>query len=154
MPFAHRGIQDRTPQFPGQLCRNGLGKEEPDVRPVPRARDFHGAGQPVLRASCTYRADIGLPVLLIEVERQESARFIGAQRVHSDDIAAKGIPSCQMVEEVFVRKLRHIKIRALGAGGLLHIALAGDPFVLADRGIAAGSRLCVVPAEGKHIGSG
>jgi hypothetical protein len=85
-------------ELPRRPRRDGFGKEEPNVGPVPGTRAFDG-NRKLHRAGGVYkRRYILLPRTLVEVDGQKPTGVILEKRINASDN-----PATQMIQDDLIR---------------------------------------------------
>ena len=146
LPGAVAGMADqRGSELPGLTGWNGLGKEYPGMRTVPRAGYLQRSRNGQLPAGLHEGAGILPPVSLVKINRQKKARVISEERVD-----ANGLFSGEMIVEDLVGDRQELPLGAIAAFDPGLVADTRPPLVAAGRSIAGGA-FRRLPAQGVDV---
>ena len=142
------------PSLRARLAETALLKEEPDVAAVPGTRPLQGSRQGEPAACVEESAGVFLPVLLVEIGRQEMTRLVLKHRINAhDEIPALTISSGKMPSNDFIGDWNKTPVWAIGTPDSRLLTDASNPFVCASWRITGLSSSLALEPDGKNIRS-
>jgi hypothetical protein len=149
----HRRRDKQRAEAPRFRSRDWLGKENPSVSAIARARSFNGDGDVFCPGGVTKRSDIRHPALLVEIGGEEPTCLIAQHGIDADREIHRIARcfACEMRTENIIANSNERLVWAFTTLDLWLAAHASDPLVTARGRIACFSGYAVLPSARKHI---
>ena len=151
VPFHRFGNEPRS-KASSRRCRYRMSEEDPHMAAVAGSRSFQRGRNPQRSTGRQKDGNVAVPGLLVEVDGQEPAGFVGQHGVHAaGEVASVRTPAPEVAVDDFGGHRYECLVRALPALYPGLVADSGRPLVGAGGGVAGPAAPYIAPPLRKHV---